>query len=54
VVAAVTQVFGVVALSRHGFFSPSGGAALLGAVGLGVWVAAVSMALLGRTGDASG
>jgi hypothetical protein len=46
--AAVTQVLGVVALSREGFFSPAGGAALVGAVGLAVWTAAVAMLLLGR------
>lgn len=49
--AAVTQVLGVVALSRSGFFAPSGGAALLGAVGLAVWVAASSMYLLARPTD---
>ena len=52
--AALTQVFGVVALSRAGFFSPSGGASLLGAVGLAVWVAAVSMVLVGRAGEPRG
>lgn len=50
-VAAVTQLFGVVALSREGFFSPSGGAALLGAAGLAAWVAMVAMVLLSRSGD---
>lgn len=50
-VAAVTQLFGVVALSRAGFFAPSGGASLLGAVGLAAWVAALSMYLLARPGD---
>lgn len=49
--AALTQLLGVLALSREGFFSPSGGAALLGRVGLGVWVAAASVLLLVRTGD---
>jgi hypothetical protein len=50
-IAAVTQLFGVVALSRSGFFAPSGGASLLGAVGLAAWVATVSMFLLARPGD---
>jgi hypothetical protein len=50
-VAAVTQLLGVIALSRAGFFSPSGGAALLGAVGLAVWVASVATSLLVRPGD---
>lgn len=50
-IAAVSQLFGVIALSRAGFFSPSGGAALLGAVGMAAWVAAVSMYLLARPGD---
>lgn len=50
-VAAVSQLFGVIALSRAGFFAPSGGAALLGAVGMAAWVAAVSMYLLARPGD---
>lgn len=50
-VAAVTQLLGVIALSRAGFFSPSGGAALLGAAGLAVWVASVSVSLLARPGD---
>lgn len=50
-VAAATQLLGVVALSRAGFFAPSGGAALLGAVGIAAWMAAVSMFLLARPGD---
>lgn len=50
-IAAVTQVIGVVSLSRAGFFSPSGGGSLLGAVGLAAWVAALSMFLLARPGD---
>ena len=50
-IAALTQVLGVVALSREGFFSPSGGAALLATVGIGAWVATVSVLLLSRTGD---
>lgn len=49
--AAVTQLLGVVALSRVGFFAPSGGAALFGAAGLAVWVAATSMYLLARPAD---
>jgi hypothetical protein len=48
---ALTQVVGVLALSRDGFFAPSGGAALLGGVGLVVWVALVSVYLLVRSGD---
>ncbi len=47
-VAAATQVLGVIALSRDGFFSPSGGAALTGAAGMAAWVAAVSLVLLSR------
>lgn len=51
VVAAASQLLGVVALSRAGFFAPSGGAALLGAVGMAAWTAAVAMYLLARSGD---
>ena len=50
-VAALTQVVGVIALSRDGFFAPSGGASIVGAGGMAVWVAAVSMFLLARTDD---
>lgn len=47
-VAAVAQLAGVVALSREGFFSPSGGAPLLGLVAFAAWVMAVSIVLLVR------
>lgn len=47
-VAALAQVAGVVALSRAGFFSPSGGAPLLGVVAFWAWVAAVSAVLTAR------
>ncbi|MFM8304513.1 MAG: hypothetical protein ACKOA9_09480 [Actinomycetota bacterium] len=45
-VAAVAQLLGVGALSRDGFFSPSGGASLAGLAGLTVWVAVASVVLL--------
>jgi hypothetical protein len=32
-------------LSRTGFFSPTGGAALVGALAFGLWVAAASISL---------
>lgn len=51
-VAAAGQLAGVVALSRGGFFSPSGGAPLLGGATFVIWVAAASVALLGRRADA--
>ena len=47
-VAAAGQLLGVVALSRQGFFSPSGGAPVLGAATFAVWIAAVSVELLVR------
>jgi hypothetical protein len=47
-VAAVAQLAGVVALSREGFFSPSGGAPLFGFVAFAAWVMAVSIVLLVR------
>lgn len=50
-VAAAGQLAGVVALSRQGFFSPSGGAPLLGAAAFVVWVAAVSVVLVLRADD---
>lgn len=46
VVVAAAQLLGVIALSRQGFFSPSGGAPLLAGVAAVVWVAAVSIVLL--------
>jgi hypothetical protein len=49
--AAAAQVVGVVALSRQGFFSPSGGAPLLGAAGVGIWITAVSVVLLARPAE---
>lgn len=45
-VAAAAEAAGVIALSRDGFFSPSGGAPRLAAAGFVVWVAAVSVVLL--------
>ncbi len=48
-VAAGAQVLGVISLSRDGFFSPSGGAALVGAAGMAAWVAGVSLVLLSRS-----
>jgi hypothetical protein len=49
--AALLQLAGVAALSRQGFFSPSGGAPLLGAVGIAVWIAAVAGMLLARSSE---
>jgi hypothetical protein len=49
--AALTQLAGVVALSRQGFFSPSGGATALGSIGVVTWVTAVSAVLLSRPGS---
>jgi len=48
-VAAAALLAGVVALSRQGFFSPSGGAPLLGVAGVAAWVAAVAVMLLARS-----
>lgn len=48
-VAAAGLLAGVVALSREGFFSPSGGAPMIGAVAVAVWIAAVSVVLLVRS-----
>lgn len=45
--AALAQAAGVVALSRTGFLSPSGGAARVGAVALWAWVA-VTAAVVAR------
>jgi hypothetical protein len=45
-VAAIAQLAGVVALSRAGFFSPSGGAPILATASVVVWITAVSVTLL--------
>jgi hypothetical protein len=47
--AALAQFLGVVALSQTGFFSPSGGAALVGAVAFSLWIALASVTLFRRS-----
>lgn len=48
-VAAFAQLLGAIALSQTGFFSPSGGAALVGALAFALWIAAASLTLFGRS-----
>lgn len=44
--AAVAQLVGVIALSQTGFFSPTGGAPLVGAFAFALWIAAASLSIL--------